>query len=190
MSRERQEPVELQASEGALGSQGTRGQRGHQDGLGSKARRVTLVTLETRVSQDCRDGRAMLAPGAFLEFLVQELPWGKLEGKARRERRAEKVCWARVVSPELQDLLEPEDGLGGQDSGVLLGSMVPRDRREIQDHEVWMDLLGLQDSRDWLEMMERREMVASPAQWARRGLRGWQVPLGSGATPGMREPEE
>lgn len=35
----------------------------------------------------------MLAPGAFLEFPVQELPWGKQEGKARRERRAEKVCW-------------------------------------------------------------------------------------------------
>lgn len=39
LSRERQEPVEHQASEGALGSQGTRGQRGHRDGLGSKARR-------------------------------------------------------------------------------------------------------------------------------------------------------
>lgn len=39
LSRERQEAVELQASEGALGSRGTRGQRGHQDGLGSKGRR-------------------------------------------------------------------------------------------------------------------------------------------------------
>lgn len=39
LSRERQEPMELQVSEGALGSQGTRGQRGHQAGLGSQARR-------------------------------------------------------------------------------------------------------------------------------------------------------
>lgn len=35
----------------------------------------------------------MLVPGAFLEFLGQELPRGKLEGKGRRERRAQKVCW-------------------------------------------------------------------------------------------------
>lgn len=189
-SRERQEAVELRASEGALGSQGTRGQRGQQDGLGSKGKRVTLVTLETQASQDCGDGRAMLAPGAFLEFLVQELPREKSEGKARRERRAGKVCWARAVSPELQDLLEPEDGLGEQDSEVLLGLMVPRERREIQGHEVWMELLALQDSRGWLEMTEQREMVASPAQWARRGLRDWRVPPGSGGTQGTREPEE
>lgn len=39
LPRERQEAVELRASEGALGSQGTRGQRGQRDGLGSKGRR-------------------------------------------------------------------------------------------------------------------------------------------------------
>lgn len=39
LSRERQEPAELRASEGALGSQGTMGQRGCRGGTGSKERR-------------------------------------------------------------------------------------------------------------------------------------------------------
>lgn len=39
LSRERQDPAELQASEGSLGSQGTMGQRGHREGPGSKGRR-------------------------------------------------------------------------------------------------------------------------------------------------------
>lgn len=37
--------------------------------------------------------RVMLAPGAFLECLAQELLRGKLEKKAIKERRAKKVCW-------------------------------------------------------------------------------------------------
>lgn len=49
----------------------------------------------------------MLAPGAFLEFLVQELPRGKSEGKARRERRAGKVCWQVQLGPGCLTLQVP-----------------------------------------------------------------------------------
>lgn len=37
--------------------------------------------------------RVTLAPGVFLEHLVQELLREKLEKKATKERRARKVCW-------------------------------------------------------------------------------------------------
>lgn len=76
---------------------GTEQDRGDLPG-GDTAHLQTEINLLLFLFPLCGDlspslNRAMLAPGAFLEFLVQELPRGKLEGKARRERRAEKVWW-------------------------------------------------------------------------------------------------
>lgn len=189
-SREKQDPAELRASEAAVGSEGTRGQQDHRGGPGSRGRRAMSVTQESRASRERRDTREMLALGAFLERQDQELLWGKLEAKAPEERRARKVCWARSVSPALQDLQEPEGGLAAQVCEVLQGSTVSRERRETQDLEAGMDPLVLPGWRDLQETMEQRETVASLAPWARWVPVGSRAAPGSRATPGTEEPEE
>lgn len=75
----------------------------------------------------------MLASGAFLEFLVQELPRGKLEGKARRERRAKKVWWQVQLGLGCLTLQCPQRLGGGCQGGdsPLVGHLGLRELQKI-----------------------------------------------------------
>lgn len=148
------------------------------------------VRQESQESREHGDTRGMLALGAFLECQDQELLRGKSDTKAPEERRARKVCWARSVSPALQDLQEPEGGWAAQVCKVLQGPKVSRERRETQDPEAGMAPPVLLGWRDPQEMKERRETAGSLAPRARWVPAGSRVAPGSRATPGTEELEE
>ncbi|KAJ7412284.1 hypothetical protein WISP_97789 [Willisornis vidua] len=136
---------------------------------------VLLAHLGTRVMWE------ILGQVVSVGWMESRVTLVTLESQASQDRGDRR---ARLVSLELQDLLEPEDGLVGQDSEVLLGLTVLRERRHSFSSPVlvW----------DVAKVLETHISISSSPRvtWGMKGKEGFLEKLADGMNLLCAIPEE